>query len=153
VRAELDVRDQSFGRRSVDWELKGVPLRIEVGPRDLAAGNVTLVQRTNGTKAPVAVGEVVGRVPGLLAEIQSGMLAEATARRDAMTVDAATIDEAAEAAASGFARVPWSVLRDGDGENRLRQLGITVRCLRRPDGTVPDSEDEADSLAYVARAY
>jgi prolyl-tRNA synthetase len=154
VRAQLDVRtDQSFGRRSVDWELKGVPLRIEVGPRDLATGNVTLVQRHNGTKAPVALGEVVGRVPGLLAEIQSGMLADATARRDAMTFDVATIDEAAEAAAGGFARVPWSVLRDGDGETKLRQLGITVRCLRRPDGTVPDSEDEADSVAYVARAY
>jgi prolyl-tRNA synthetase len=154
VRAELDSRaDQSFGRRSVDWELKGVPVRIEVGPRDLAAGNVTLVQRATGTKAPIALGEVVARVPGLLGEIQSAMLAEATARRDAMTFDVATIEEAVEAAAGGFARVPWAVLRDGDGENRLRQQGITVRCLRRPDGTVPDSEDEGDSLAYVARAY
>jgi prolyl-tRNA synthetase len=154
VRTELDARaDLGFGRRSVDWELKGVPLRIEVGPRDLAAGNVVLVQRATGVKQPVALGEVVARVPDLLVEIQSGLLAEATARRDAMTFDVATIEEAMEAATGGFARVPWSVLRDGDGENRLRQQGITVRCLRRPDGTVPDSEDEADSVAYVARAY
>jgi prolyl-tRNA synthetase len=92
-------------------------------------------------------------VPDLLTEIQSGLLAEATARRDAMTFDVATIEEAVEAAASGFARVPWSVLRDADGEDRLREHGITVRCLRRADGTIPDSEDEEDSLAYVARAY
>jgi prolyl-tRNA synthetase len=154
VRAELDTRvDQSFGRRSVDWELKGVPLRVEVGPRDLATGNATLVNRSTGVKTAIAVDDLVRRVPELLTEIQSGLLADATARRDAMTFDVTTIEEAVEAAASGFARLPWSVLRDADGENRLREHGITVRCLRRADGTIPDSEDEGESLAYVARAY
>src|SRR5437868_1674255 len=50
-RVELDDRvDTSFGRRAVDWELKGVPVRVEVGPRDLAEGNVTIVRRDAGTK-------------------------------------------------------------------------------------------------------
>ena len=40
-----------------------------------------------------------------------------------------------------------------DGESTLREQAITVRCLRRPDGSIPDSEDEPDTIAYVAKAY
>ena len=58
-------------------------------------------------------------VPALLEEIQAALLAEATADREARTHDAATVDEAAEASADGFARIPWAVLRDNDGEARL----------------------------------
>ncbi len=71
----------------------------------------------------------------------------------AATADAATVDEAGEAAATGFARVPWRTLMAGDGEARLRELGVTVRVLQRPDGTLPASEDEPDTLAVVARSY
>ena len=54
VRAHLDVRtDLSFGRRATDWELKGVPVRLELGPRDLANGEVTMARRISGDKAPV----------------------------------------------------------------------------------------------------
>ena len=67
--------------------------------------------------------------------------------------DATTIDEAGEAAATGFARVPWQALVAGDGEARLRELGVTIRVLQRPDGTLPASEDEPDTLAVVARSY
>lgn len=148
-----DKVSQSFGRRSTDWELKGVPLRIEVGPRDLAAGQVTLVRRDRGEKQPVPLDEVVARVPGLLEQIQVDMLAQATAARDARIVDAANLDEAAEAAAaSQVGRLAWDVVR-GDGEAHLAQSGITVRCLQRSDGTVPDSDDEADLVAFVAKAY
>ncbi|MBA3654369.1 MAG: proline--tRNA ligase, partial [Actinobacteria bacterium] len=57
VRVHLDDRvDVSFGRRAVDWELKGAPVRIEVGPRDMATGNVVLVRRDNGEKTTIAVG-------------------------------------------------------------------------------------------------
>ena len=54
MRAHLDVRtDLSFGRRATDWELKGVPVRLELGPRDLANGEVTMARRISGDKAPV----------------------------------------------------------------------------------------------------
>ena len=63
IRVELDARtDTSFGRRAVDWELKGVPLRLEVGPRDLAQGVVVMARRDTGTKAPVALAGVVAAV-------------------------------------------------------------------------------------------
>ena len=79
MRAELDTRtDLSFGRRVVDWELKGVPVRVEVGPRDLASGVVTLVRRDSGAKDTVPVAEAAPRVLSLLEHIQGELLAEAT---------------------------------------------------------------------------
>ena len=56
------------------------------------------------------------------------------------------------AAADGFARLPWSAIGI-DGETRLREQGITVRCLQLADGGVPTEEDQEGTLALVARAY
>jgi prolyl-tRNA synthetase len=154
VRIELDVRtDTSFGRRSVDWELKGVPLRVEVGPRDLAHGAVTLVRRDTRTKESTPILGLPKHVAGLLDQIQAGMLAAAIAERDARTVDVATLDEVPEAAADGFVRVPWQVLLDADGEARLREHGVTVRCLLSADGGVPREDAEPGAVALLARAY
>jgi prolyl-tRNA synthetase len=153
VRVTLDDKvSQSFGRRSTDWELKGVPVRVEVGPRDLAAGQATLVRRDTGAKESVPVEGVRAGVERLLAEIQDAMLARATAERDDRTVDVTSLGEAAEAAQQGAARVPWTVVR-GEGEARLAERAVTVRCLQRPDGSMPGSEDESDLVAIVARAY
>jgi prolyl-tRNA synthetase len=153
VRVRLDAAvATSFGRRATDWELKGVPLRVEVGPRDLAEGHVTVVRRDTGVKQQVSVSEVASLVPVLLAEIQSDLLTAATRRRDERTVEAATIEDAAEAGKVGFAKVPWDLVR-GAGEARLAQDAVSVRCLQRPDGSLPASEDEPDVIAYVARAY
>jgi prolyl-tRNA synthetase len=153
VRVRLDARtDTSFGRRSTDWELKGVPVRLEVGPRDLANGEVTLVRRDTTSKAQVVLGDAAREVAAALGAVQADLLDGATEARDARISDVATVEEAVEAATSGFARVPWSALGEG-GEAALAASAITVRCLQRPDGTVPDSEDEAELVAVVARSY
>src|SRR3546814_3933309 len=71
VRSRLDDRvDTPFGRRSTDWELKGVPVRLEVGPRDVAEGQAVLVRRDTGEKTPVKLTEIADVVPRLLEEIQ-----------------------------------------------------------------------------------
>ncbi|MGQ0831820.1 MAG: proline--tRNA ligase [Microthrixaceae bacterium] len=153
VRVRLDAQvATSFGRRTTDWELKGVPLRIEVGPRDLAEGNVTIVHRHSGDKQQISLAEVATLVPVLLAEVQAALLESATRRRDERTVDATSIEEAVEAAKVGFARLPWDLVRDG-GEARLAQDAISVRCLQTSDGSLPPSEDVPDLIAYVARSY
>jgi prolyl-tRNA synthetase len=154
VRAELDAQAEiSFGRRSVDWELKGVPIRLEVGPRDVAQGVVTLVRRDAGTKETVPLRAAAAHAHELLETIQIDMLDEATRARDARIQSATTSDEAAEMSADGWAEMAWSALRVDDGETRLREQGVTVRCLRRPDGGLPASEDEENIVAYLARAY
>ena len=153
LRVRVDDRTEtSFGRRSTDWELKGVPVRIEVGPRDLAQGEVTLVRRDTAEKSQARLEDLQQVVPGLLTVMQQAMLDEATARRDDNTVDVDTLDEAREAAQTGFARIPWSTLGE-DGEATLAKDAVTVRCLQLPDGSVPEAEDEPEVMAVVARAY
>ena len=129
-----------------------MPVRIEMGPRDLAEQRVVVVRRDRGEKVPMQLGEVAARLPGLLEEVQADLLAEATAERDRRTVDCSTLDEAVEAASDGFARLPWDVVR-GDGIRALAEHSITVRCLQTPDGDLPGSDDEPGTLAIVARAY
>jgi prolyl-tRNA synthetase len=153
VRVKVDDRTEtSFGRRSTDWELKGVPVRIEVGPRDLENSEVTLVRRDTNEKNQARLADLPVVVPGLLDLIQQAMLHDATRRRDDRTVEVATLDEAREAAQTGFARLPWATLGE-EGEAALAEHAVTVRCLQLPDGSVPPSEDAPDVLAVVARAY
>lgn len=153
VRVELDVRvETSMGRRATDWELKGVPVRLELGPRDLSEGVVTLVERIGGAKSPVRLDTVVDSVRTALAAGQSRLLAEATERRDARTVEVTSVAEAAEAAADGWARIPWSAV-GVEGEAELAARSVTVRCLVMPDGSLPPSDAAADAIAVVARAY
>ncbi|MFN0088715.1 MAG: proline--tRNA ligase, partial [Acidimicrobiales bacterium] len=86
VRARVDDRvATAFGRRATDWELKGVPVRLEIGPRDLAAGQVTLVRRDTREKSAVAFAAAVTAVQAALAAAQVGLLAEAEERRDSAT--------------------------------------------------------------------
>jgi prolyl-tRNA synthetase len=153
VRVRVDDRtDTSFGRRATDWELKGVPVRIEVGPRDLENGEVTLVRRDTNEKQQARLADLAVAVPGMLELIQAAMLADATRRRDDNTVDVATIDEARDAAQTGFARIPWATLGEA-GEAVLAETAVTVRCLQLPDGSVPEAEDDPEVVAVVARAY
>jgi len=153
-RVRLDDRtDTSFGRRSVDWELKGVPVRVEVGPRDLAEGNVTVVTRHRREKENVALGSVAATVATVLATAGAELLAEATAARDARTADATSLAEAMEAGSVGFARVRLGALGP-DGEDRLAEHAISVRCLQRPDGSLAQAGDAEDDLvAVVGRSY
>jgi prolyl-tRNA synthetase len=153
VRVRLD--DQvatSFGRRATDWEIKGIPVRVEVGPRDMANGEVTIVRRDTGEKRTVAIGEVEHRVTNLLELMQDELLAGATKRRDERTADVTTVEDALEAGRTGFARIPWDALKDG-GEERLAQDAITVRVLQTEDGGLPQSEDDPGLVALVARSY
>ncbi len=153
VRTRLDDRTgTSFGRRVTDWELKGVPVRVELGPRDLADEQATLVRRDTGAKEQVPLSGLGDRVEAALAAAQADMLATATEQRDARTADVSSLPEAVEAARSGFARLPWSAV-GADGEAELAKDSITVRCVQRPDGSVPASEDEPDLICLVARAY
>jgi prolyl-tRNA synthetase len=154
IRVVVDARtDAQFGRRAVDWELKGVPFRLEIGPRDLAAGQATIVNRVSGAeKATVPLDGLRDEVAALVTAEQDAMLAAARAERDARIVEVTSVDDAAAAAADGWAKISWSKL-GLEGEATLAGVGVTVRCLQRADGTVPDGDDEPDLMAYVARSY
>jgi prolyl-tRNA synthetase len=153
VRVELDGRtDLTYGRRVTDWELKGVPVRLEVGPRDVARGVVTLIRRDSGERMDVAVEGIREAVSLALEDAQRDMFEQAKAFLDDSITDTATVEDAAEAAKSGFAGIPVPALGD-DGEQRLAQDGVTVRCVLRPDGGLPSGHDDPEAVAVVGRAY
>ena len=153
IRTRLDDNvSQGFGWRATEWDLQGVPIRVEIGPRDVADNAALLYRRDTREKSTVALGSVVDEVRHLAPRIQGEMLTAATARRDAVISDCATLDDAREAAQTGVARVPWASVGDA-GEADLAAVGLTVRCLQRGDGSLPESDDDAGALAYIARAY
>ncbi|MGW7649883.1 proline--tRNA ligase [Streptomyces bobili] len=154
IRVHVDDRtDTPFGRRAVDWELKGVPVRVEIGPRDLADGTAMLARRIPGGKEPVALDALAGLLPAILEEDQALLLRQARERRESRTADVSTLGEAVEVAtAGGWARIPWADLGP-EGENALAEHAATVRCLVAADGSVPEAEDAPGNVAVVARAY
>jgi prolyl-tRNA synthetase len=153
LRVRLDDKvEVSAGRRATDWELKGVPVRLELGPRDLAEAAVTLVDRLSGTKESTPLDGVARAVDATLSGLQGTMLSASTTARDQRTVDVSTLDEVREASQTGWARVPWSVVGP-EGEDELAQGAVTVRCLVRADGSLPLAEDEPDLMAICGRSY
>lgn len=153
VRAELDEQVEiSLGRRITHHELRGVPLRIELGPRDLAAGQAVVARRAHGSKEALALRSLAGDVPQMLVDDQQALLDQALALRDGLTRQVKTLEDAQDAAADGLARVDWRALGT-EGEEQLSQFGISVRCLLRDDGQPVDDASAEGVEALLARAY
>ena len=153
VRAALDDdADQSFGWRATEWDLQGVPIRVEVGPREIADDAAVLYRRDTREKSRVSLHSVVDGVQGLIGSVQVDMLSAATDRRDSAISECATLEQVHDVAQTGVARVPWRVVGES-GEQDLAAGGVTVRCLQSSDGGLPDADADAGAVAYVARAY
>ena len=154
VRARLDNRTtQGFGRRATEWELKGVPVRVEVGPRDIESGQATIVRRDSGDKNSVAFDVISASVATLLESMHTEMIEAARRRLTDRTVEAASVAEALDAAKTGFARIPWQQLGE-EGEDALNREAVSVRCLQTRQGTVPGIGDlDSDLIAIVGRSY
>jgi prolyl-tRNA synthetase len=109
IRVKVDWRDERPGFKFNEWELKGVPLRIEIGPRDLAKGEATLVRRLNRAKQTVPLGELGVAVPAMLEEIQTALFTRAREFRDAHTVKLDSLEAMVRFFESsiGFVVTPW----------------------------------------------
>ena len=110
TRVRVDDRtDVGLGRRLTDWELKGVPVRLEVGPRDLAAGVVSLVRRDRREREPVGIEAAAAAATAALDAVQRALYDDAAELLARRTVDVDDVDAAVEAARDGFARLPWAL--------------------------------------------
>jgi prolyl-tRNA synthetase len=119
----------------------------------LAEGNVTVVTRHTLTKATVPLAGVGPEVEAILARAGAELFAEAAEARRQRTVEADSLEAAAEAASTGFARIPTKLVGE-DGEDRLAAQSLSVRCLQRPDGTLAEpDDDDGDLVAIVGRSY
>jgi prolyl-tRNA synthetase len=160
VRVRVDDRDHRPGFKFHEWELKGAPLRIELGARDLAAGVVTIARRDRGEKQEVSRGRVAGVVAELLDDVQASLFRDALEERERRTLRdpsgyAEMIEYLREAA--GFVAAPWC--GRPECETRVKdESAATIRCLPL------DEEPEASAaciccgraaafLAVWAQAY
>ncbi len=160
VRVKIDDRDNlSPGFKFNDWELRGVPTRIEIGPRDVQKNSVALARRDvpgRDGKQFVSQEGLAQVVVDLLVEVQQSLLDRATQFRDQNTHDVTTYDELKEAVKTGFARAWWA--GDNEDETRVKEeTKATIRCfpLEQPegDGICFLTGKPADKVAIFGRAY
>ncbi|MEI6350777.1 MAG: proline--tRNA ligase [Verrucomicrobiota bacterium] len=140
VVVEVDQRDLGGGTKNWEWIKKGAPVRIELGPRDLAQGTVALVRRDQGVKdkAFLPAAEVPAQIPAILQSIQDGLYAKALAYRDANTRPVETReefyafftpkDQNKPEIHGGFANAHWCGC--GKCEEEIKaDLKVTIRCI------------------------
>lgn len=164
IRVKLDDSDQRTpGWKFNFWEMKGIPLRIEIGPRDVSSGSVVISRRD----VPGKQGKVFGismepsvleaYVKGKLDEIQSALLERAILFRDSNIVDVSSYEELKEAISMGkWARGPWSA-SDADELKVQEETGATIRCFpfEQPQGnkTCFMTGNPAQEVALFAKSY
>ncbi len=160
VRVHVDKRDYQPGFKFNDWEMRGVPVRLEIGPRDVAAGTVVAARRDmpgKEGKRTLQQDGIVPQVKALLDEIQANMLAQAIQMRESRTFDAANYDEFRQIIEAGnFARVWWT--EDSAAEVQVKNdTGATHRTypLDQPGGQGVNflTGAPADRIALFAKAY
>ena len=134
LRVEFDVRENlKPGAKYFEWEGLGVPVRLEIGPRDLASGQVVLARRTGG-KAPVPLQSAVGAVTAALDEIQASLLAAARERREKNSIRGATKAQFLEfiKGSGGFAYGGFCGNPSCEAEIK-QQTNATIRVLPDPE--------------------
>lgn len=155
---KVDDRDKTPGFRFADAEVKGYPIRIELGKRDLENNIVTLVRRDTLEKIQVTFEKIIPKVKELLETIQKDMLKRATIRRDSMIYEANNYDELREIATTkdgGFTKINWC--GNVECENKIKDdFGIKSRCLIENEevtGPCTVCGKEAKTKLYIGRQY
>lgn len=160
VRVHVDWRDQvTPGFKFNDWELRGVPVRVEIGPRDVDRGQVVMARRDTAVRETVAASASSGRAQALLEEIQESLLSEARQHLQERTASAAAWDELLRILEErrGFVWVNWC--DSAECEAKLAGEKATVRAIplddteATPTGPCICCGQEARFRCVVARSY
>ena len=130
IRTKIDLSDNSLGWKCAQYEMKGVPVRVELGPKDIENGVCMAVRRDNGEKIPVKLEEVTQRLPEILDAVQKGLYDKAKRNLDEHTYVAHSIEEAKELQEKngGFIKTMWC----GDLQCELdmkEKAGMSSRCI------------------------
>ena len=157
LRVKFDDRDNvTPGWKFNEWELKGVPVRVEVGPRDLAEGKVLSVRRDTFEKAPLDIEGLEGEIKAMLDAIQTNMFEIARAFRDEHTADVHSMEELEKQVNGGYAKAMWCGEQACEDEIKDR-FGASSRCM--PFDQTPIGETcvccgkPAKKVIYFAKAY
>ncbi len=155
IRAESDLTDNSPGWKFNEWEMKGVPLRIELGPRDIEAGKMTVVRRDNFEKSEVSRENAADTVKKLLADIQTGMYEKAKRRKEERVVGADSVEELLRGVEGGnFVKAGWCGCRECE-EKIKEQTAASARVIVEDETaeTCVCCGKKAKHVVLFARAY
>ena len=158
ARVKLDDRDNSPGWKFAEYEMKGVPLRLEIGPKDIEAGQCVLVRRDNREKITVRLDELATAIPAALKAVHDGLYERALPNREEKTYTATTWEEFAQIAqqGNGFIKAMWC--GDEECENKIKELtGIKSRCIPFEEEHLSDHcvccGKPASKMVYWGRQY
>ncbi len=158
-RVKLDESENSAGWKFAQYEMKGVPLRIELGPRDIEAGQCVMVTRHNGEKHIVSLESIESSAAEMLKNVHDGLYEKALANRERRTYSCKTPDEINAALAEkgdGFVKTMWC--GSPECEAKMKELcGITSRCIPFDQTPVSDKciccGKPANTVLYWGKAY
>ena len=158
LRVKGDFSEQSAGWKFAEYEMKGVPLRIEIGPKDIEAGHCVAVRRDNGEKITVPLAELEATVPKLLDAVQAGMYEKAKKNLSEHTYTATTVEEVKAIAEGegGFIKTMWCGGLDCELAMK-EKAGVTSRCLpleqEKLGDVCPCCGKKADKMVVWGVAY
>ena len=159
LRVKLDDSEQSAGWKFNQWEMKGVPVRIEIGPRDIENGVVTVVRRDTLEKFTMPIQGIGENLVKLMADIHQTMYDMALEHRKAHTTHAENFGDFMDGVKKGFVKAPWCA--DPDCEMEIKCVtGASTRCKPMDEDTSVKPgckcvfcNREAKTMMYFARAY
>ncbi len=141
ARVKVDDSDNSAGWKFAEYEMKGVPLRLEIGPRDIEQNQCVLVRRDNREKIVVSLDELETKVPELLAAVHEGLYQKALDNRERRTYACKSMDEINATLAEkgdGFVKAMWC--GDEECEDKVKELtGVGSRCIPLEQEEVSDT--------------
>ena len=158
VCVKVDDSDKSPGFKFSEQEMRGIPLRLEIGPKDIEQNQCVLCRRDTGEKTTVSLDDVTTAVPALLEEIQNNLFEKARKHRDARTFTATNLDEFAKQLEEtpGFIKAMWC----GDEACELaikEQTGASSRCIPFEQESISDTcvccGKPAQKMVYWGKAY
>ena len=158
LRVKLDDSDKSPGWKFSEYEMKGVPVRLELGPKDIEQGQAVLVRRDTGEKMTVALDDIENTVASLLRDIQDGLLNKAKALRDNKTYIATTYEDFERTLndTPGFIKAMWCGEESCEATIK-EKTAATSRCIPFEQERVADTciccGKPSDKLVYWGRAY
>lgn len=158
VRVKMDDSDKTPGWKFSEYEMKGVPVRIEIGPKDMEKGQAVLVRRDNREKIFVPLDELETRLTALLDDIQKSLLEKARALRESKTYTAVNLDEFEKTLneTPGFIKAMWCGDRACE-EAVKEKTGATARCMPFDQEHISDTcvccGKKAEKMVYWAKAY
>ena len=157
-RVKVDDTDKSPGWKFAEAEMRGIPVRVEIGPKDIEAGKCMLARRDTGEKIECALDEVEAKVGALLETIQKDMLEKARAHREAHTYTATEWDEFVDTINNkpGFVKAMWCGCRECEDKIK-EETGATSRCMPFEQENLSDHcvccGKPAKKMVYWGRAY